>query len=88
MFVRVDLGTHNVLPWPRLDAMRAKVRESLQLLYRGRKSRLDVLLLHSPRCWRGHCSPEEEAFRWQDAWRNIEVLYDEAMHFTAYPYPF
>jgi diketogulonate reductase-like aldo/keto reductase len=35
---------------------------------------LDVVLLHSPRCWSGHCTPEEEAVMWPTAWRNLETL--------------
>lgn len=56
--------------------METKVRESIYLLYKGRKQSLDVVLLHSPRCWSGHCTPEQDRYRWQDAWVNLEGLYD------------
>lgn len=41
------------------------------------KNKLDVVLLHSPRCWTGHCTLEEDSYRWQDAWRNLEALYEQ-----------
>lgn len=33
---------------------------------------LDIVLLHSPSCWPGHCSEEEMSVSWQVAWRNLE----------------
>ncbi len=40
---------------------------------------LDVVLLHSPRCWRGHCSAEEESHSWQSAWRTLEKVKREGL---------
>lgn len=34
-------------------------------------SHLDVVLLHAPTCWAGHCTPEEEAIPWQVGWTNL-----------------
>ena len=28
------------------------------------KHSLDVVLIHSPRCWSGHCTKEEESIPW------------------------
>lgn len=35
---------------------------------------LDVVLLHTPYCWEGHCTAEELKVTWQTAWRNLEQL--------------
>lgn len=34
-------------------------------------STLDVVLLHAPTCWPGHCTPEEESISWQVGWKNL-----------------
>jgi hypothetical protein len=60
--------------------MARKVQESIQSLYRGEKYTLDVVLLHSPRCWQGHCSKEQEAYTWQKGWLNLEKLYFEGIY--------
>lgn len=57
------------------EKMQLKVNESIALIYRGRKHHLDVALLHSPRCWKGHCSREESEYSWHDAWRNLEDIH-------------
>ena len=56
--------------------MERKVRESIAIIYKGTKDFLDVALLHSPRCWNGHCTPEQDRYPWQDAWLNLERLHD------------
>lgn len=33
---------------------------------------LDVVLLHAPYCWEGHCSEEEKSHSWQGAWKFLE----------------
>lgn len=38
------------------------------------RSFLDVVLLHSPFCWQGHCTEEEELLTWKDGWNNLELL--------------
>ena len=38
---------------------------------------VDVMLLHSSRCWEGHCTAEEEAVSWKEGWSNLEVLKDQ-----------
>ena len=48
----------------------------LQSLYNLNTSRLDVVLLHAPFCWEGHCTAEEEAVTWQEAWANLERIYN------------
>ena len=35
---------------------------------------LDVVLLHSPVCWRGLCTEEENQYKWQEAWKVLEEL--------------
>jgi len=45
-----------------------------------------VVLLHSPRCWPGHCSQEEESISWHTGWRNLEILsreYSEQITFIG-----
>ena len=42
-----------------------------------RRNDLDVVLLHAPRCWPGHCSPEEEAVSWETGWQNLVALKEE-----------
>lgn len=59
-----------------LDEMVERARASIHFLHADRKDHLDVLLLHSPRCWAGHCTAAQEAVSWQQAWRNLERLYD------------
>lgn len=43
----------------------------------GGKGKIDVILLHAPFCWQGHCTPEQEAVSWLDAWRHLEILREE-----------
>ena len=33
---------------------------------------IDAVLLHAPYCWPGHCTTEQEAQSWQDAWTYLE----------------
>lgn len=42
-----------------------------------RRTSIEVVLLHSPWCWRGHCSAEEEAVSWKVGWRNLEEAKDQ-----------
>ena len=55
------------------------VRSSIQFLYRGKASSLDVALLHTPHCWEGHCTPQQNDFPWQSAWRNLEAVHEEGL---------
>lgn len=58
--------------------MREALSASSALIYTQQPQRpLDIVLLHSPFCWPGHCSAEEEKVPWQTAWRNLEVLQKE-----------
>jgi len=43
-----------------------------------------VVLLHSPRCWPGHCSEEEESISWHTGWRNLEILSREFSEQISY----
>ena len=43
-------------------------------LYGSESAILDVVLLHSPHCWQGHCSREEESISWKEGWRNLEKI--------------
>jgi len=55
------------------DKMRAAVLQSKRELYGSEDARpIDVVILHSPYCWPGHCTPEEERVPWQTGWRNLE----------------
>lgn len=62
----------------REDKLRESIAQSQRNLHHSLNGTnldsLDVVLLHSPYCWRGHCTKEEESFRWQDAWRTLEAL--------------
>lgn len=64
----------------REDKLRSMVERSRTLLYQAwqpSRDHLDVVLLHSPYCWQGHCSKEEESHSWQNAWRALERLKEE-----------
>lgn len=39
-----------------------------------RRENIDVVLLHSPWCWQGHCTPAEEAVSWTTGWHNLVKL--------------
>ena len=41
------------------------------------KDSLDVVLLHAPWCWPGHCTPQEEAAGWESGWNNLVALRDK-----------
>lgn len=58
------------------DKMQDKLIESQEklLLISGSTSPLDVVLLHSPFCWSGHCSKEEESISWKKGWENLESI--------------
>lgn len=53
--------------------MNAAIDASLDNLASGSARTLDVVLLHSPWCWRGHCTAEEERVSWRTGWRNLEA---------------
>lgn len=62
------------------ERMRGMLSRSLNLLYskwNPSKESLDVVLLHSPFCWTGHCSSEEDSYTWQGAWRILEKVKEE-----------
>lgn len=63
-----------------INAMRASLDKSAIDLY-GEKKKLDVVLLHAPFCWEGHCNEEQTHFLrtagWYTAWRNLEKMHDE-----------
>lgn len=54
--------------------MEESILESKYLLNGDTNIPIDVLLLHTPYCWSGHCSAEEESVTWQTGWRNLENL--------------
>jgi len=53
--------------------MQAAIDTSLNNLVSESAHSLDVVLLHSPWCWRGHCTAEEERVSWHTGWRNLEA---------------
>ena len=54
-----------------IGAMDAKLAESKENF---RRYSLDVVLLHAPWCWPGHCTSEEEAAGWERGWNNLVSL--------------
>eukprot|EP00600_Ochromonadales_sp_CCMP1393_P000199 CAMPEP_0174985848 /NCGR_PEP_ID=MMETSP0004_2-20121128/18584_1 /TAXON_ID=420556 /ORGANISM="Ochromonas sp., Strain CCMP1393" /LENGTH=333 /DNA_ID=CAMNT_0016238571 /DNA_START=435 /DNA_END=1436 /DNA_ORIENTATION=+ len=52
----------------KMDSRLALSREYLQ------SDTLDAVLLHSPWCWPGHCSTEEQKIGWQSGWKHLEEL--------------
>lgn len=63
-----------------IGAMRSSLMKSQLDLY-GFPRKLDVVLLHAPFCWAGHCNEEQTRFMnqhgWEAAWRNLETMHDE-----------
>ena len=58
--------------------MEERLDQSIKYLHGDDSQRpLDVVLIHSPRCWSGHCSADEESHTWQEAWRNLEQFKSE-----------
>ena len=66
-----------------LDKMRQRLEQSIRFFHDTFKTdslepapfRTElVVLLHSPRCWSGHCTKEEEAVSWRTGWKNLETL--------------
>lgn len=55
------------------EAMKAKLAESAANFG---SHHVDVMLLHAPFCWSGHCTAEEEKITWIDGWRHLESLKD------------
>ena len=55
-------------------AMNSKLLESRENF---KRSHLDVVLLHAPWCWPGHCTREEEAVGWEAGWNNLVALKEE-----------
>lgn len=62
-----------------LGAMRAAVQRSRQLIYGEALGVLDVVLLHAPTCWRGHCTPEQERHGWREGWANLETMKEDGL---------
>ena len=58
----------------REDILRDAIVSSKRALYGTENRSLDVVLLHTPYCWRGSCTEEEESHTWQSAWRTLESL--------------
>lgn len=62
--------------------MQARLERSQLELY-GKTRKLDVVLLHAPFCWEGHCNQQQKEFLnkkgWQQAWRNLERMHSSGM---------
>jgi diketogulonate reductase-like aldo/keto reductase len=56
--------------------MKTSLLKSQSDLY-GHSRRLDVALLHAPFCWEGHCTPQQAAYSWLQAWKNLETFHHE-----------
>ena len=52
--------------------MTGAIATSKRQLYHIEGKPIDIVLLHTPHCWEGHCTAEEEKISWQDGWRNLE----------------
>lgn len=64
--------------------MSQAVDNSIKSIYRdGSKHALDVVLLHTPLCWEGHCTPAQQKYPWQDAWNNLARIYKEGQRIMA-----
>lgn len=48
----------------------------VQTLEELRRDTIDVYLLHSPVCWKGHCK-EDENVHWEEAWKVLEEIYEK-----------
>eukprot|EP01035_Chromulina_nebulosa_P017085 gene17085-22598_t len=46
----------------------------MKLLYGNDIRPIDVVLLHSPYCWQGQCTKQEEQTTWLTAWSNLEQI--------------
>ncbi len=56
------------------EKLYSRFLESKSYLSLRAENPLDVVLLHSPTCWRGLCTEEENRYKWQDAWKILEEL--------------
>ena len=54
--------------------MEKSIVESKRAIYGNTDATLDIVLLHSPHCWAGHCTAEEESISWREGWRNLEFF--------------
>jgi len=59
-----------------INKMRRALKQSKDLLQiqDATSKPLDIVLIHSPRCWQGHCTRQEESITWQTGWSNLEVF--------------
>lgn len=65
---------------------RASLRESLTvskelLLPHRAGGLLDLVLIHSPYCWPGHCTSAELKYTWEECWRHLERYKSEGKLF-------
>lgn len=51
----------------------AASRRSLMVAHAASKP-LDVVLLHAPFCWEGHCNDAELQHDWREGWKNLEKM--------------
>jgi diketogulonate reductase-like aldo/keto reductase len=61
------------------DKLRQSVNRSRRTIYCGlaadsAQQPLDIVHLHSPWCWQGHCTAEEERHTWHQAWETLETM--------------
>ena len=64
----------------KFDEMMISLQRSKLNIYRSyykshESMKLDVVLLHSPSCWEGHCNQEQQSITWQEAWNNLIIAY-------------
>ena len=56
------------------DKMARSIIDSKMAIYGNADAVIDIVLLHSPFCWAGHCSKEEESVSWEVGWKNLERM--------------
>lgn len=65
------------------ELLRKKVQQSRRILNTPLSTTtdnlppLDVVLLHSPRCWTGHCNRVEQSYSWEEGWSELEQLKED-----------
>lgn len=59
--------------------MKTTVLSSISKLYGDSRGSLDIALLHTTVCWKGHCTPEQQRYPWLSAWRNLEDIYSQGL---------
>lgn len=57
-----------------VNRMKVAIERSQKNILGNTETPLDLVLLHSPYCWTGHCTKEQESHSWKSAWKSLEEL--------------